>query len=196
MKDSGQVLCQFSGVKITVIGCGVVLFLYLLVEIGFLSAIGSTPTLAVGNSLALQRSRQDLHRAKAQWDAQEITSYQIKVSLHYYFLADSCGGLLVDTLTIKEAQVISSTEITKGNVRPTCLKAYNALTIADMFALAEQELTTADPFRTQAHIEFDPVFGFITRYTITKGPSGGLFGPPPPNPSVASFSDFIRLDNK
>ena len=78
---------------------------------------------------------------------------------------------------------------------PFC--AYTQLTVTQMFDRVERDLAEADLAVDAVEVQFEPVYGFVTRYDHRAGYRQGLL-----NPAVSeccvwfAYSHFRRVDEK
>ncbi len=132
------------------------------------------------NSAELDRIRAELPDAKARWDAQGIADYDVDVSAFTHL-----GCFVTDTtLSVRKGALVSATrykfsgtalpapEITLSldYGKPVC--PLENLLPSTMFKMVERSLDI-DPFKTAFEVDFDPDYGFVTKYYLyTYGTDG------------------------
>ena|SRR3990172_1464915 len=166
--------------------------LLVLVYVGFTCRFGVSPIGVLANNATLQQNRRELFAARQTWESHQINSYRIRAQI-----GDRIGRLMEghgiyhggcilveELLTIRDGIVVSS------DVYPLydCYSVYAQLTVDRMLEYVSKELEESTAFGASLTIEFDPEYGYVTRFI--RRSTCPLLGECDSHPTLFSFSDF------
>jgi Family of unknown function (DUF6174) len=147
-----------------ILGCAGVLAL-VLIECAF------DPISWVANVYTVRGLPAKLAPALELWKSKTVASYDLDAGI---FTPPSC--LTKVTLHVRQNTLADVTPI-DAPWRAACQSIFKNLTITEMFRVYQDQLKTLDASKTSLKVEFDPDYGFITRYVSNCGYRIGFLNP-------------------
>ncbi len=162
--------------KIKVVEVVLVLLLAGFCSLGYLTLVPANPIKVIANQKNLEQLAVDIPAHQQQWEAHNITSYEITVELLSMPLCQESVRLRVENGVITDRAIVGGTSLfhytpdqPPEEISP-CVR--NAIGIEEMFKHASDDLenTSPDdmwsyhPREGEIEVKFDPDYGFITYY--------------------------------
>jgi hypothetical protein len=116
------------------------------------------------SQMQLERIRKELPLAEARWKSHNITEYEIDVDAfaHPVFCHDpSEEDFSGWHLNIDQGEIVFDNDVQKGYVE-AC--AVNDFLPPRVFEVIRQRIKSANPQEEYLKIDFDPEYGFVTKY--------------------------------
>ena len=129
------------------------------------------------NAITFNLLRVSLAAARARWESQGVTDYDVDVQIGgamyqclFFGRVSVRNGQPVKILERQNLLLPTSPLVPGGP--PSCPH-----TVRQMFGMVERDIREANIFEESLDVRFDPVYGFISDYQYRYPARGGLLGP-------------------
>ncbi len=107
------------------------------------------------NAAALQKTRSDLSLAESRWKSYAIQDYNITVMTNI----PGCAGFTPQLLQVRHGQLVMTEELRQQEY---C--HFNKFIPSQAFVFVQEEIERSNPWQSYLSVEFDSIYGFISRY--------------------------------
>ncbi len=140
---------------------------YFILSIVFALLLGKSPAQCLVDYVRFMNLRQELNTARDLWDGNKPHRYQVRIG-SLQFLEDG-----VPQECIRDTMVVfQNGAVVDGENFELCKETYATVSIERIFEQIAQELSATNVFTADWELEFDPHYGYVSRFYVDCHPSG------------------------
>lgn len=140
---------------------------YFIFSIVFALLLGKSPAQCLVDYVRFMNLRQELNTARELWDVNKPHRYQVRIG-SLQFLEDGVPQECIrDTIVVFQDGVA-----VEGENFKLCEETYATVSIERIFEQIAQELSATNMFTANWELEFDPHYGYVSRFYVQCHSSG------------------------